>query len=277
MAFTSIIALAGGAAASTALVVGAITEVGLAMTVVGAVTGSKDLMKIGGIMSLVGGIGGMVAGAAGGAAAAGGGALTEAGTDAALSAASDEAMSAYGGQAAVDAQTQSIVGGMESAASPEAVAAGAQPIASPVTSAAAPAVAPATQQAPIAAQTQAATTVPGVQAPTGAQAPIGAQTPTNPFDVGGRTGPDNLDIGGGFNPGAPQNADSFFSKFSAFAKSNKELLNTGTQLVGGLLKGASEADMWQQKMDLERDKMNRANSVGSFSPTTRSIVNGAPA
>lgn len=67
MAFTGIAALVAGEVATTALVLSAIAEVGLAMSVVGAVTGSKDLMKIGGVMSLVGGIGGMVNGAMNGA------------------------------------------------------------------------------------------------------------------------------------------------------------------------------------------------------------------
>ena len=66
MAFTSVSGVfEAGAAASMATVMGAMVEVGTAMTVVGAVTGSKDLMKIGGVMGLVGGIGGMVAGAGG--------------------------------------------------------------------------------------------------------------------------------------------------------------------------------------------------------------------
>jgi hypothetical protein len=72
MAFTAIVALAAGAEVTAPLVLAAVAEVGTAMTVVGAVTGSKDLMKVGGIMGLVGGVGGMVAGAAGGAAGAAG-------------------------------------------------------------------------------------------------------------------------------------------------------------------------------------------------------------
>ncbi len=68
MAFTAIGSLIAGAAVETAVVLAAITEVGIAMTVVGAVTGSKSLMKIGGVLSLVGGVGGMINGAMSGAA-----------------------------------------------------------------------------------------------------------------------------------------------------------------------------------------------------------------
>ncbi len=48
--------------ATAAVIFTAVSEVGMALTVVGAVTGSKDLMKIGGVLGLAGGIGGMAAG-----------------------------------------------------------------------------------------------------------------------------------------------------------------------------------------------------------------------
>jgi hypothetical protein len=40
------------------MVLTAVAEVGTALTVVGAVTGNKDMMKVGGVMGLVGGVGG---------------------------------------------------------------------------------------------------------------------------------------------------------------------------------------------------------------------------
>ena len=43
----------------------AITDVGLALTVVGAVTGNKECLKIGGMMSLAGGVGSLAVGAVG--------------------------------------------------------------------------------------------------------------------------------------------------------------------------------------------------------------------
>lgn len=65
--------------ATAAVILTAIAEVGVAMTVVGTVTKSKELTQLGGAMSLVGGVGGIVNGLATGAlgtgaAAAGGGA-----------------------------------------------------------------------------------------------------------------------------------------------------------------------------------------------------------
>lgn len=61
MAFSAVGALVGGAAASTTLVLGAIAEVGMTMSVVGAVVGDKKLMKIGAVLGVVGGVGGMIA------------------------------------------------------------------------------------------------------------------------------------------------------------------------------------------------------------------------
>jgi hypothetical protein len=246
MAFPAVAALIAGAEATAAVVLAAVTEIGVTMTVVGAVTGSKDLMKIGGVMSLVGGIGGMVAGASGAAAStATTGALTEAGTEAALEAASAEAMA--GGTVAQDAMTETLLSEMAPAGG---IVQGAQ-AAAPVAQTAAQNIAPQVAQA-----------APQTAVP---------QAPAGPGDPGW-----GLDLGQATN-GAPLDSNSFFSKFSAFAEKNKTLMNTGTQLLGGALKGASEADMWDQKMGLERDRQNRANGVGTFAPTTRGIVTGARA
>lgn len=83
MAFTSVAALIGGQAATAGLVLAAVAEVGVAMSVVGAVTGSKGLTKLGGVLGLVGGIGSMMAGAASGGAAAAGAEAAAGGAEAA--------------------------------------------------------------------------------------------------------------------------------------------------------------------------------------------------
>ena len=70
MAFTAVTALVAAETVTATMVLAAVAQVGTALTIVGAVTGSKDLMKLGGTMALVGGIGGMAAGAMSGAAAA---------------------------------------------------------------------------------------------------------------------------------------------------------------------------------------------------------------
>lgn len=96
MAFAAIGALIAGAEVTAPLVLGSIAEVGTAMTVVGAITGSKDLMKVGGVMGLVGGVGGFVAGGmgAGADAAAAGGADASAGGSDVLSSGIDSSPSA---------------------------------------------------------------------------------------------------------------------------------------------------------------------------------------
>lgn len=53
--------------ATTAIILTAVTEVGVALSVVGAVTKSSELSKLGGVMSLVGGVGGLANGLATGA------------------------------------------------------------------------------------------------------------------------------------------------------------------------------------------------------------------
>jgi hypothetical protein len=73
MAFTATVALVTGSeAVSAGLVLAAVAEVGTAVTAVGAVTGNKDMMKVGGAMAIVGIGGGLVAGAVEGAGAAAG-------------------------------------------------------------------------------------------------------------------------------------------------------------------------------------------------------------
>lgn len=56
--------------ATAAVILTAVTEVGIALTVVGTVTKSPELTKLGGAMSLVGGVGGVINGAMGAAAGA---------------------------------------------------------------------------------------------------------------------------------------------------------------------------------------------------------------
>lgn len=275
MAFTGIAALVAGAEVTAAVVLAAVTEVGVALTVVGAVTGNKDLMKIGGVMSLVGGIGGMVAGATGAGAA---GALSEAEAAGAMEAASAEATAASAADAAAgEAMGQASLAELsgEGIVGNATQAMGSNAMEAPIAQAA-----PAVQAAPTVTPT---TPQPDMvpQGPQGATAPSGPQAPTGPAEVATPySNPTDMRLANGTQTlpgGAPESSDSFFARFSSFAKNNKELLNTGTQLVGGLLKGASESDMWQQKMDLERDKFARANSVGVFSPTTKGIVSGARA
>lgn len=266
MAFTTIAGLAAGTTAvTTATVLAAVAEVGLALTVVGAVTGNKTLLKIGGVMSLVGGVGGMIAGATSGAAGAAGG-LTEAGTASALEAASAEAMGAYGGTAAAEAATQGIVGGMEGA-----VSAGTDMLAPAMDSGFASSAGqmsmtpPAAESSGIVSQTQAAPTVNDIATPQGVQ----MQTPTGPQAPTGVKAPTGAT--------APTDSGSFFGKFSSFAEKNKTLFNSGLKVVGGMMEGANEGEMWDEKMALERDRLKQSsygNTTSNFAPR-RGIIQGA--
>jgi hypothetical protein len=269
MAFTGIAALVAGEVTAVT-VLAAVAEVGTIMTVVGAVTGSKDLMKIGAVMGMVGGIGGFIAGGATAGAEAATGALSEDATNAALDSASQEALSSYGGDAAMQASQQAGIQSMEQGASQGLV--GSQ-VAAPVAD-----VAPVAQQAvtatPIqpgevsAPAQQTVNDVVGAQAPNGVTAPVGAEGPadlTTPY-----SNPTDMRLANGMQttPGGPAStSDSLFSRFSDWANKNKTLVNSGMQVVGGAMKGMNDASMFDQKMQLQRDMWNRANSVGSFSPS----------
>lgn len=276
MAFPAIAALVGaagsGAAIGATMVLAAVTEVGLAMTVVGAATGSKKLMKIGGAMSLIGGVGGMIAGAAGGAASGAAG-LSEAATGVALDTASEAAMGAVS-QTAIDGVTDSMLtdlGGeaISSAAAPELAAAANQ--AMPVTQA------PATPT-PTAAQPASAS-----PATVNDVAEVGARTVDAPAAVQGAAekspyetfrGSELMDQKtSGMN--APKGSGSFFKDVMAWGEKNPKLLASGVQLVGGAMNGANQTAMWNEKMGFEKDKYNRANTVAKFQP--RGIIEGARA
>lgn len=122
MAFTATAALiTGSQAVSAGLVLAAVAEVGMAVTLVGAVTGNKDMMKVGGIMGIVGGVGGLInsavqggsaaaagaAGASGGGAAAGSGvSQTAAGVNGAMGGVVNNAGGWVSGQAVGSAGTE---------------------------------------------------------------------------------------------------------------------------------------------------------------------------
>lgn len=277
MAFTSIAALAAGEAATATLVLGAVSEVGLAMTVVGAVTGDKTLMKVGGVMGLVGGFGGMMAGAASGAAAAAGpgeaGWGMDLGTDA-VSGLSSGA-SAGSGLASVgdvgwgaDLGTDAVSG----------VSGGSNSFTSTVDDA-------------LQSLDSTTSTVSDVTGPTGASTapptPAYASTPSAPSTsapsplvsqpADARNGSDvmsdNFDAStanNGTTPGnfqlAPADSKSFFSSFLTWVKNNKEMANGIMKLGGEALKGMSERDMFDQKMALENKKYGYGNQVANYSP-----------
>lgn len=276
MAFTGIAALMGAETVTAALVLSAVAEVGVALSVVGAVTGSKDLMKLGGVMGLVGGIGGMMASGGSGFVAGGaGGGAAGAGADF--------------GMAAADAGADMLAGGAGGGALGAGADFGAESVGMDVAQAAAT---PALSEIPA---NVAPVAPPGIvggnstalqkasaslnSSGNGAQMPIGAQSPTGPAgvqDVGARFGTGNE--GANYGVSAPDSSDSFLSKLSSFAEKNKTLLNNGMQLVGGALKGANDRSMFDEKVALEKQRLNQTgygNQIANFAPS--SIVTGARA
>ena len=281
MAFTALTGLMAGTTAVTAVnVLAAVAQVGMALTVVGGVTGSKSLMKVGAALSLVGGVGGMVAGAASGGAAAAGAAgesaaagLAEVGADAATSAAWSEG-AGLGMDTLSNAtagQTTGVIGGtMQSAAQPalESVAqTAAQPAAinnpSAYTASGSDAVStPATTAGQGAAE---------VSTPATTGTPYGSDPNVNAKDA-------LLNRGAVSSPmNAPESSGSFFGKISKFANENKTLFSAGLQLAGGALKGANDAKMWNEKMGFQREQAAKANSVGNFAPRPTGLIAGARA
>ena len=278
MAFTALTGLMAGTTAVTAVnVLAAVAQVGMALTVVGGVTGSKSLMKVGAALSLVGGVGGMVAGAAsGGAAAAAGESAAagpaEVGADAATSAAwsdgaglgADTLSNATAGQG-----TGMIGSAMDSAATPA------------LESAAQTAVAP-TQTPSQSLQSElkvapdrTTTITPSDTAGKGATNPF--EDPSSAYATNGSDAMSDAYRGGVGGFTAPESSGNFFGKISKFANENKTLFSAGLQLAGGALKGANEAKMWNDKMGFQREQAAKANSVGNFAPRPTGLIAGARA
>ena len=281
MAFTALTGLMAGTTAVTAVnVLAAVAQVGMALTVVGGVTGSKSLMKVGAALSLVGGVGGMVAGAASGGAAAAGAAgesaaagLAEGGADAATSAASSEGagLGADTLSNATAGQGTGMIGStMDSAATPT------------LESAAQTAVAP-TQTPSQSLQSElkvapdrTTTITPSDTAGKGATNPF--EDPSSAYATNGSDAMSDAYRGGVGGFTAPESSGNFFGKISKFANENKTLFSAGLQLAGGALKGASEAKMWNEKMGFQREQAAKANSVGNFAPRPATgIIAGARA
>jgi hypothetical protein len=101
------------------------------------------------------------------------------------------------------------------------------------------------------------------------------------MDIGGRLGPDNIDVGGGFNPaGTGSSTSSLFDQFSGWVKANPKLAELGMQVVGGTFKGMSDYSLQQQKLAQNQQLINLqsyGNQVGTWSPTqpsTPGLING---
>jgi len=293
MAFATIAAAVTANTAITAtMIFAAVAEVGTILTVVGAVTGDEELMKIGGTIGLIGGVGGLASGAMGlGASAADAAATTV--TDAAT-ASSNVANSLDGFESLADATTS----GLSDAATvgnpiaTNSVAGSALPEVAPLPATdAVQQVAQPTQaaaSAPVAADPIAvsAPSVNGSPASMDVQSPATSGTPyTSPTgstgSVPGGSGVDgyqgnNLSSYSSATPS--QNSNSFFGQIKDFMKDpgNKALVDTGMKFGLGAVQGAASGQFNQARVDLARQQQNWGNSVGNTSRTT-GIINGARA
>lgn len=220
MAFSAIAALATATTVTVPMVLAAMAQVGTIMSVVGVVTGNKDLVKLGGAIGLVGGIGGLVAGAAG---AATGVAARNVAQETVMS---SEIAAQNAGAGIVD--TAATV-------APEAAASAALP--SVDGAVADPGFAPPPNTTPL------PTDVAGVAAPAG---PAGAVTPG---DVGARFATKPAVAGSAKGSG-------FFSGVFDYIKdpANKEIVNMGQKVIGGAFEGMQRADEFDRTQGLRENE-----------------------
>lgn len=276
MAFTAVGALIAGEAVTATLVLSAVAEVGMALTVVGGVVGSKDLMKIGAAMSLVGGVGGMIAGATSGAAGAAG-AAGEAAAGSAMDAAAAEALTAGASDAAINATTDGLLadisGQAASSALPATQMAGLEaPAINNPSAFTAPQTPSQTLQSDLNVTPDSTATVTPNET-----AGQGAKDVMTPADANANAKDVLLQNKAVSSPmNAPESSGNFFSRMGKFANDNKTLFSAGLQLAGGALKGANDTKMWNEKMAFQREQAARANSVGNFAPRA-GIIAGARA
>lgn len=263
MAELAVVALvAGEAAVTAATVLTAVAEVGTAMSIVGAVTGSKDLMKIGGTMAMVGGLGGLAEGALSGAAA-----------DAASTTVLDEAASQAGADAltaSLDQGANAMATGVTDAATAQAGAnqlSGqldqqainqAQPIGQSTIANNPSALGQPTQQVanPLTDNSAVQTA-----ADSGVSNPMsnGVVTPNDQFNVSA----DLRNWGG-----TPKiSSENFFGKFGTWAA--ETMSKPGN--IGGALSGAAKAyeadrnyQLGKDKLGLIQQQMNWGNSVPTY-------------
>ena len=275
MAFTAVIGLAAGTTAVTVVTVAAaVVEIGVALTIVGAVTGNKNLMKVGGMMTLVGGGVGMIAGAGGAAAGAAAGEAGAAGVgEAAVGEAGSSFASSVGDGLATDAMGATVsessaaatladgsgLGSMAdlSAMNPTDTALANGTKASPGgAESVTPDITAGTPQAPDSTIVADNTTV---SAPTNTDLTPATQTDTG---LSSRT-----DILNKFN--APTSTSDFFGGISNFAKNNKDL-------IGSAMKGMADQSNADRKYELDKqylDQKSFGNQVANFAP--RGILSGA--
>lgn len=282
MAFTTVVAMAtaGGAAATGVAVFTAMTYVGIAMTVIGAVTKDKQLMKTGGLMSMVGGVGGaMTTGgslaSAGGEAAAGEATGAAAG-EAAVSAGAEEASRA----SIADTATESAGNIFAGAPTADAAASTAMPEA-------------AANGAGLSSSAQATNTsvnaTPEIlPSGTGTTVNYGVSSPAGAADVGSKFDPLKsvaMDDGttSGINQvisaGGKTDSNSFFSGVGkVWDGLGPQGKGAAVQMVGGAFSGAAETERHNDLMDYRnRELALRSHGSAVARYNKGGIINSAKA
>lgn len=300
MGFSTIAAMmAGTAAVEAGALLAAISTIGLEMSLVGAVTGSKGLMKLGGVMGLVGGVGGLINGAVSGAASATAESAMGLGTDASslgavngMDAMSDAFVSSgasgaggfgaeavnglnaiNGSDAMSDAftatKTEGSFGGWASAADDAKKALDM----TDATGALAVAETPDAFTFNAAKDSQAfnpstafgETTRPPDASATGAAQASTGSVGNNPsaFTADGSRIPYQPDNGlyGTVTAQAPKD---YFGDFLKWVKQNEKTANNLMTLGAGALKGISERSMFDEKMAMEKSRYQYGNTVANF-------------
>jgi len=230
------VALAAGASIG-AMVAGGAMMVGAAMSAVGAITGNQKLMKIGGVLSLAGGIGAGIMGMTGG--------LTESATSMGTEMAGDAASGAFGD--AAGATASDAAGKALAEIPPESVGVGTAPNQVQVGNAGglldAPAAPAATAQ------------------PTQAGA-MGATPPSGAMGVGDSVQTMGSEVAGSVNKVDALGGNGMLDKVSGWVKNNKELAKLGVDAFGGIAKAfPSDAEKAQAELLRQRaEEQKRRNN-----------------
>lgn len=280
-AFTAGAAVAAGTAALTAATVGTIAigvaNAGVMLSVVGKVTKSKELMKIGSVMAIAGGVtalgAGLVSSAAAGSASAstaGSAGVTE---GAAAGSAAGEAMA----NQAVDAAADGLAGNVSTFGIPDP-SAGMSAIGDGAASAFAPAeTALNTFGSKLQALPGVATE--GAQVVQTAQAAAPATTSLDPsIGATGATGATAP------KPGMLESAKDWYKNLSAAEKAlvSTTVLQAGGSAIGGMFNGWSEEQKLQLQQEVNDENKRRYNTgvananavpVIAFKPMTSGLIN----
>lgn len=279
---------------TVAAIATAVTQVGIAMTVVGTVTKSKELTKIGGILSIAGGVTslasaaygaatGAAGSAAGGATAAAGNAAGELGSDSLWSELSNQAVADINANAAAGALENITVDGFAGAASADAstslaadaLGSAGDKLAGSLGSEAASAAADKGTQSLVGAATNNATTDSGLLNLSNTGSAAG--------DVAAGAAPVNVEAlqstdfvnGVAKAPTLGESTKDWWSKLSPDAKTRigTTVLQAGGSAIGGMFQGWTADKRLELEKEIRDEARKNANAVPSVTYKKPGLVN----